>query len=242
MKESDISAVWISFESSNYDRFNKNRGVKNLHEYVKNGVTSLKNEEVTTFAISLINKSISNFDELVNILIDLGFDKVKFDYPISFKLNSTYKGWSQSPLLKYTGNEMETAIKSILHIKSDTKIQVINPTAGLLGAIDFYQNRRSRFPCYAGEKVLYLDWNLDFYRCPALGEKLGKVGDDIDFNRIDCNKCYYQGVRDFDPFYYLLENIQLNPRILLSSLNRDDMNKLYEAFRSAWEIRESGLV
>ncbi|WP_455392139.1 radical SAM protein [[Eubacterium] cellulosolvens] len=245
-----VTAVWISFESSSYAAFNENRGVPGLHIRVKEGAGYLKNAGVTYFAISLINKSITNFGQLVERLAELGFDKVKFDYPMNFKLDSSYKGWGTSVLINYTALEMESAVQKILKIKKDGPINVINPISGLKNAVDFYHSRPPRYPCYAGEKVLYLDWNLDIYRCPALGERLGKVGDEIMFQKIDCNKCYYQGVRDYDAFYYLLEKFDrisngllgMNPNPLLATLNPADIRKLYNSLHSAWEIRGCGLV
>ncbi len=250
LRKADISAVWISFESSSYNIFNQNRGVPKLHIKVKDGLKYLRDAGITVFAISLVNKSITDFDLLVKCLIELGFDKVKFDYPINFKLESSYKGWSDSPLLNYSASEMDIAIKAILKIKKNTQIKVINPIAGLMGAMDFYHHRPPKYPCYAGEKVLYLDWNLDIYRCPAKGEKLGVVDDDIDFKKIKCNMCYYQGVRDYDPFYYFLERfetisknlLKLNPNTLFSSLNAEEIKKLYDGFQASREIRECGLV
>jgi MoaA/NifB/PqqE/SkfB family radical SAM enzyme len=250
LKKADISAVWISFESSSYQDFDSNRGVSELHKSVKDGVQSLTNAGVTTFAISLINKSIRNFDQLVKRLLELGFDKVKFDYPMNFKLGSSYKGWSTSPLLDFSSIEMETAIKSIIKIKRSNQINVINPISGLKGAIDFYNSRTPKFPCFAGDKVLYLDWDLDIYRCPALAQKMGSVGDSIDFNKIECNTCYYQGVRDYDSFFYLLEKFdniskglkRIDPTPILSTINSHELKRIYYSLYSAWEIKGCGLV
>lgn len=250
LSKSDISAVWISFESSSYQDFDRNRGVPELHRKVRNGLNSLKNAGVNTFAIALINKSIRDYTKLVELLIELGFDKVKFDYPMDFKLESTYKGWSTSKLLKYNAQEMESVINAISNIRKKGKIKVINPEVGFLGAVDFYYNRPPKYPCYAGDKILYLDWDLDFYRCPALPEKMGHVGDKIDFNRIDCNKCYYQGVRDFDAFYYLLEKLDvtyssiknLDPKSIITLFKDEDMKKIMQGFKAAWDIRESELI
>jgi len=250
LSKAGISAVWISFESSSYIDFNKNRGVPRLHNKVKRGLKYLKYAGITTFAISLINKSIINFDQLKERLIELGFDKVKFDYPMNFKLESTYKGWNISPLLDYSATEMELAIKHILKIKKNGQIKVINPVSGLEGAIDFYHSRPSKYPCYAGEKVLYLDWNLDIYRCPALAEKLGSIEDNIEFRREDCNRCYYQGVRDYDSFFYFLELldkiskgfINIDPHALIASLKPQELRKIYRSLYTAWEIQGSGLV
>ena len=42
LKDADVTAVWISFESSTYDSFNKNRGKPNLHKQEKKGLKLLK--------------------------------------------------------------------------------------------------------------------------------------------------------------------------------------------------------
>ena len=246
----DISAVWLSFESSSYKEFDNNRGVPSLHKKVKAGVNTLRNAGVTTFAITLINKSITNFDELLTRLLELGFDKVKFDYPMNFKLGSSYKGWSYSKLLDYSPIEMEKAIKDVIKIKRSNRIKVINPISGLMGAVDFYFAKKLKYPCYAGEKVLYLDWNLDIYRCPALPDKMGSIGDNIEFKKINCNNCYYQGVRDYDSFYYLLEKYDyiskglasFSPKYFFSTLNSQELKRIYNSLHSAWEILGCGLV
>jgi MoaA/NifB/PqqE/SkfB family radical SAM enzyme len=250
LKRADISAIWISFESSTFKDFDINRGVPGLHNKVKEGIESLSNAKVTTFAISLINKSISNFDQLVERLKELGFEKVKFDYPMNFKLESSYKGWSTSPLLYYSPIEMESAIKDIIRIKKSNQIDVINPISGLQGAIHFYRKRPQKYPCYAGEKVLYLDWDLNLYRCPALAERMGEIGDNIDFIKIDCNNCYYQGVRDYDSFYYLLEKLdtitkglkRVDPATILSEFKSKELKKIFNSFYSAWELQGCGLI
>jgi MoaA/NifB/PqqE/SkfB family radical SAM enzyme len=250
LARSDISAVWISFESSSYKEFDLNRGVPKLHMKVKDGLASLRNAGINTFAISLINKSIRDYFKLTELLIELGFDKVKFDYPIDFKLESTYKGWSTSNLLKFNADEMKAVIHYILKIRKEGLIKVINPEIGLLGAVDYYYNKPPKYSCYAGNKILYLDTKLDIFRCPALPEKMGHVGEKIDFTKIDCNKCYYQGTRDFDAFYYLLEKFDLtynsvkkfDPRSIISLFNDDDLKKIVQGFKAAWDIRESELV
>ncbi|MCK5561663.1 MAG: hypothetical protein KAJ51_13760, partial [Thermoplasmata archaeon] len=83
-----------------------------------------------------------------------------------------------------------------------------------------------------------------------LNEKMGHIGDKIDYKKINCNKCYYQGVRDFDAFYFLLEWLDikakglqnLNPKLLFSALSLKDIEMLYECFKAGWEIKECDLI
>ncbi len=250
LRQCGLNAVWISFESSSFATFNRNRGVKGLHRKISHGLSYLKDEGVNTFAICLINRSIENWDGLVDRLVELGFDKVKFDYPIGFRLDSTYRGWSESSLLKFSGDEMEEAVEAILRIRKEGRIKVINPTAGLRGAVEFYHGRPSPFPCCAGDNVLYLDWNLDLYRCPARGDLLGRVGGEAQLGRVDCDRCYYQGVRDLDPFYHFLSRMDLISSGLtghgikgkLGPVGRNELVRLYRGFQTIQEFRECGII
>ena len=207
LKEAGLSSMWISYESDSPQEFEKNRGVPGLHKRVGQAARDLRAAGLDFYAIALINKSLRDVGAFADRLLEMGFDKVKFDYPMGFELQSTYRGWSRSPLLKYSGDDMARMVDSILRLKRGGRIRVLNPVGGLLGARSFFKGEGGRFPCYAGEKILYMDVDLDIYRCPALAEKLGSVGDELDFGRKECDLCYYQGVRDFGSFYYLLETV-----------------------------------
>jgi|GEM_PF-2311526 len=236
-----LNAMWISYESNTALDFERNRGVPGLHEKVRAGVEALQNANVPCFAIALINRSITDIPAFVSHLLDIGFTTVKFDYPMDFELKSPYRGWSHSPFLRFGSSEMCAFIDGILAAKASGRIRVLNPTGGLLDAKRFYATGHCRYPCYAGERILYLDTDLDLYRCPALPEKLGRVGDGVELGRIGCDRCYYQGARDFGPFYYCLETIgMLRPSALVSVPGRID-GALLRAFRDAWEIKRSGI-
>ncbi len=245
LHDAGLNAIWISYESNEREDFERNRGIPGLSQKIAQELKHLKEAGVNAFAIALINKSITDVPKFVETLLDLGFDKVKFDYPMNFELASTYKGWSDSPLLAYSGMEMEEVISDILKVKAQGRIKVINPLGGLLGAKDFYNGRVPEFPCFAGKYILYLDANLDIYRCPALSEKLGSVGDDIEFGCRDCNLCYYQGARDFGSFYYLLDTLELLRRGIwkgeaINGLRRLD-RRFLRAFLDADDLRKSGV-
>jgi len=236
-----LSAMWISFESDSPEQFERNRGVPGLHGRISQAARDLKAAGVDFFAIALINRSLRDVEGLADRLLEMGFDKVKFDYPMGFELGSTYRGWSLSPLLRYSGEEMERTIDAVIRLKKDGRIRVLNPLGGLEGARSFFNGKGGRFPCYAGQKILYMDVDLDIYRCPALPEKMGTVGDRIDFGRRDCDLCYYQGVRDFGSFYYLLETVDsIGTARMREAFGRLDQ-RLLRALADANDIRTGGV-
>jgi MoaA/NifB/PqqE/SkfB family radical SAM enzyme len=241
LKSAGLNALWISYESNSPDDFEKNRGVPGLHEKVRAGAKALKDCGLPFFAIALINRSISDIPAFVSRLLEMGFPTVKFDYPMAFQLESTYLGWSISPLLRMSGQEMGAFIDGILAEKKKGRINVLNPTGGLLDAKRFYNGGPTRYPCYSGDRILYLDTDLDVFRCPALAEKLGRVGDRLALGRIECDRCYYQGARDFGPFYYLLETLDLGRPSALSGLPARMNGALLRAARDAYEIKRSGI-
>jgi MoaA/NifB/PqqE/SkfB family radical SAM enzyme len=241
LKSAGLNALWISYESNSPKDFEKNRGVPGLHEKVRTGVKALRECGLPFFAIALINRSITDIPAFVSHLLGMGFPTVKFDYPMSFPLESTYLGWSRSPLLEMAGPKMSAFIDGILAEKKKGRINVLNPTGGLLDARRFYNGGRTRYPCYSGDRILYLDADLDLYRCPALGDRLGRVGGKFSPGRIDCDRCYYQGARDFGPFYYLLETLDLGRPSVLAGLPARMNGALLRAARDAVEIRRSGI-
>ncbi len=216
LRDAGIRSIWISYEAPSEEIFERNKGIPGLAKKIRMGLDHLREAGVDVYAISVINKSIENYKDFIDHLIHLGFDAANFDYPMT-ALESTYRGYSDWPGLKYTGEEMRHAIEQIKELKRTKyrNFSIKNPTAGLNGIVDFYSGAETRFPCFAGFKIFYLDWNLDLFPCPVLPQKLGKVWDvqQEDLSLIECNRCYYQGCRDYDSLYYLLYSLGEAKRI-----------------------------
>ncbi|MFQ5911327.1 MAG: radical SAM protein, partial [Thermoplasmata archaeon] len=250
LAQAGVQAVWISYEGPDAETFDANRGVPGLTEMIRRGLRQLREAGVNSYCICVINKTIENYVGFVEHLADLGYDKVKFDYPMTH-LQSSYLGFSQWPMLQFSAEEMERAIDQILDLKRDTTagVEVLNPTQGLLAASRFWAGEPAEYPCYAGEKVLYLDWNLDLWRCTTLPEKFGKVWDvgPQQLKRIDCNLCYYQGVRDYDSLYYLVSSAERGMDALTSGHAFEAAKSLLDphnlaGLQSAIELGASGFA
>ena len=205
-----VQAVWVSYEGPDAATFDKNRGVPGLTEKIRIGLATLKKAGIEPFCICMINRTISDYRAFIDHVMSLGYTTVKFDYP-QRAMQSSYLAFSDWNMLEMSAEQMRDAIDQILAIKKERYrgVYIMNVTEGLEGAKRFWRQSSPKYPCHAGDSVLYLDVNLDLYRCTVLAERFGKVWDvrPEQLERIECNKCYYQGVRDYDSLAFLFSSI-----------------------------------
>ena len=190
LADAGVQAVWISYEAPDAATFDANRGVPGLTDRIRAGLGYLRQESVTSYCICVLNRTIPNYRAFIDHIADLGYDRVKFDYPM-MAMDSSYLGFGDASMLEMSPQEMERAVHQILELKREhyRGVEVLNPTEGLLGAVQFWTGRPAEYPCRAGEKVLYVDWNLDLWRCTRLPERFGKVWEvpRSRLRRIECN-------------------------------------------------------
>jgi len=209
LKNAGIDGVWISVDSDTPAGVERNRGIAGLPGKIRDSVSILKRYRVNNFAICVINRNISDIAGLLTFLEELGFDKVKFDYPMTRPMGSSYLGYRDSDDLRYNYDEAKAIIDSILRLKrKGSNVAIINPTEGLKGLLDHYKGVRPRYGCYAGSYLFYLDWNLEMYRCTHRADRFGNVNEvsRSSFCKIDCDQCYYEGCRDYDALYSMIDS------------------------------------
>lgn len=244
LAQARLQGVWISYEGPDAETFDRNRGVKGLTEKIRKGLRYLKSAGVETFCICVINRTISDYRAFIDHVVDLGYSTVKFDYP-QRRMGSSYLAFSDWDMLDLSADEMHSAIEQILAIKRERYrgIYVMNGTEGLLGAQRFWRGEPAKYPCSAGDRVLYLDVNLRLHRCTVLPEQFGKVWDvrPEQLTRIECNQCYYQGVRDYDNVYFLFSALlagatDVRAGHLLTALGRVADSRMIGGARSVVEF------
>lgn len=250
LARTEVQAVWISYEGPDAATFDRNRGVPGLTETIRQGLSYLRDAGVTAYCICVINRTVMDVRAFIEHIADMGYDKVKFDYPMT-RLESSYLGFSDWPDLVLTASEMRSVIDQILAAKRGRYrgVEVLNPAEGLRGAARFWAGEPPAYPCFAGEKILYVDWNLDLWRCTTLPERFGKVWEvpPERLRRIDCNRCYYQGARDYDSLYYFVSSVERGAGAVVAGHAFDAARSLLDphnlaGLRSALELGTGGFA
>lgn len=221
LADAGIDAVWISVEAIDPVTLEAHRSLECLSKEIARTVGLLQEHNVPTYAICAINRGVLDIDSYLGYIHTLGFTSVKFDYPMTAPMGSSYLGYSDDQCLLLSPEERELIVDRILlHKQNGSQVRIINPTGGLRGFLDHSRGIDAGFRCPAGRYVLYLDWDLNLFRCTQLDDRLGDVREVAhdDLETSECDLCYYQGCRDYGPLYHTIGAMRggeiLNSRLI----------------------------
>ena len=207
LADAGVDAFWISVEGADPVALEEHRGLDGLSKDIARTVRLLQEDKVPTYAICAINRGVLDIDKYLKFVRSLGFTSVKFDYPMTSPMGSSYLGYSDDQCLDLSMEEREYIIGRILfHKHNGSPVRIINPTEGLRGFLDHSRGDDVGYRCPAGRYVLYLDWDLNLFRCTQLEDRLGDVREVVheDLVTSECDLCYYQGCRDYGPLYHMI--------------------------------------
>jgi MoaA/NifB/PqqE/SkfB family radical SAM enzyme len=199
-----LHTLIISIDAASAQAHDRNRGVSGLTNHIKELLPLLHHAGIRTVASVTLSRLIDDLEALLHFVRDLGFTQLTFSYPLT-RLNSSYLGYADSSLVKFSPAELDRWFSQILEIKERSPVNILNPRLGLEEARRQLQGLPSRFPCLAGFKYFFVDWNLQVYRCHFLADTLGPLEelDRITPIRDGCNACNIDCYRDPSVFQYV---------------------------------------
>jgi MoaA/NifB/PqqE/SkfB family radical SAM enzyme len=199
-----LHTLIISIDAASETAHDRHRGVPGLTAHIKELLPLVQQAGIRTVASVTISRLIDDVEALLRFVRHLGFTQLTFSYPLT-GLNSTYLGFADSALVKFSQAELDRWFTQILEFKERSPIHILNPRMGLEEARRQVQGLPSRFPCLAGFKYFFADWNLQVYRCHFLADTLGPLEeiDQIPPIRDGCNACNIDCYRDPSVFQYV---------------------------------------
>ena len=155
-----------------------------------------------------LSRLIVDLGEMLRFLEELGFRRVTFSYPIT-RLNSSYLGFADHYSVDFTPEELYEWFGRVKELKAATSLNILNPSLALGELQRRLYGRPARFPCLAGYKYWFVDWNLQVFRCHYLGEPLGPLEEfgQIPPIRNGCNACAIDCYRDPSVCQYLAVSV-----------------------------------
>ena len=185
----------VSIDAPSIESHEENRALPGVCGRITRANTTMRDAGVSTTASVTISRLLCDLNELPGFLRSLGFEQVTFSYPLR-ALSSSFKGYSDSDLIEYTRDELWEMFEEIKKLKKS--FHVVNPTASLEEMQRFVRGEKQCFPCLAGYKYFYLDWEFDLYRCHAWPEPMCSVFD-LDASKLvrdGCTCCMIDCYRD----------------------------------------------
>lgn len=209
LKKAGVSSMWFSIDSDQPELHDRNRGMKGLFKHVVKIREFGESIGMELGAGVAISRLITDYNRLFRLLEDSGFRSVTFAYP-SGAMDSSYLATNDDEISRYTASELASIIETIMAYKRSGKIKVGNSTIALQLMHDKLTKGIPMPKCFAGDKIFYLDWNLELHRCFTLSS----YGNLFNFNfdnikNDDCDKCFSQCFRDYSLFYPVIQNRDL---------------------------------
>jgi MoaA/NifB/PqqE/SkfB family radical SAM enzyme len=218
---SGLQSVSISVDHFDPCVYESNRGIKGLATQMQAAVQWLREEGMPIQASTTISKLLVNdngdYEKMVENNIRLGFDGTYFCYPM-VNMHSNYALGGE--IVNYSASELSAVIRHIQDLKRKG-FPIDNSDETLEDVISFLKEKPAKYPCVAGYKVFYLDWNLNLYNCMTQGRLLGRILDLnaklMRFKRIECEDCilscnrepsiYQHGTKSVVPFLGLVGDV-----------------------------------
>jgi MoaA/NifB/PqqE/SkfB family radical SAM enzyme len=184
-----LKRLLISIDSDSMAKHDLNRGLRGLNRRIEGGIAEARGYGIPAWACVTMNRLV-DYDALPDALARLGFDAVVFSYPRREALgSSSLVNSEESALLDQQPEELLEALAAIKRMKR--RFRVLDPVASLADVERFIRGEQQLFPCIAGHKYFYIDWNLDVWRCEPWSKPMGSVFDldNIPDQREPCNAC-----------------------------------------------------
>jgi len=203
-RDAGLDTLIISLDADSPDRHDDNRGLPGLTAHIREMIPYLDRAGLDPVASVTLSRLVEDLEGTLDFLHRLGFRRMTFSYPIT-RLHSSYLGFADHYSVDFTPEELNRWFGRIREMKAGAPLTILNPRLGLAEMQRQLQGRPSRFPCLAGFKYFFVDWNLKVYRCHYLGETLGRWEEMANITpvRDGCAACTIECYREPSIFQYM---------------------------------------
>lgn len=192
----NVDQVSVSFHHCDPEVFEKIENHKNIFEKASKAIEYLKEENVHVSTLCTISKyNMNDIERTISFLEDKGM-YTSFCIPVT--LDQTSFSLGGDSCVNLNKNELKGIVSEIIEMK-ERGYKIINSSVYLRDVIDSLEGR-SKYPCYGGSKIWFVDWDLKVY--PCMGKGIGKSIDEATFEDHDvCKECLIQCFREPSVFF-----------------------------------------
>lgn len=208
LKTAGLKTLIVSIDGPTAAVHDGHRGLQGLTGHIRELLPTMRRAGLNPVASVTLSRLINDLGEMLRFLKELGFRRVTFSYPIT-RLNSSYLGFADHYSVDFTPEELYEWFGRVKELKGATGLNILNPSLALGELQRRLTGRPARFPCLAGYKYWFVDWNLQVFRCHYLSEPLGSLEEfgQIPPIRNGCNACAIDCYRDPSVCQYLAVSV-----------------------------------
>ncbi len=201
LADAGVADFIISIDAATSNQHEANRGLPGVCQKIREANRLISSLKLTSTASTTLSRLV-DFRALPDFLESLNFSSVTFSYPLT-ALRSNYLGYARSSLIDYNTEELLELYEKVKSLKK--RFHVVNPNPSLEEMKRFLRNGEQRYPCLAGYKYFYLDWNLDLWRCYNWEKPMCSISEFDGSQRIrdGCTECMIDCFRDASVLHYI---------------------------------------
>jgi MoaA/NifB/PqqE/SkfB family radical SAM enzyme len=204
-----LDTLIISMDAASPELHDHHRGLPGLTAHLREMIPRLNEAGLAPVASVTLSRLVTDLEEMLRFLKELGFARVTFSYPLT-RLHSSYLGFADHYLVDFTAGELDRWFGQIRALKGrNSRPVILNPSLGLTDMQRQLRGMPGRFPCLAGFKYFFADWHLQVFRCHFLRGTLGPLEEIHRFPPIrdGCMACTIECYRDPSVFQYVAVSV-----------------------------------
>ena len=208
LQAAGLENLIISMDAPSATEHDRHRGLPGLTEHIRDMVPHLRRHHLNPVASVTLSRMVDDLEGMVNFLAGMGFQRVTFSYPVT-RLHSSYLGFAEHYSVDFSPEELHRWFGRIKDLKARSPLNILNPKLGLADLQRQLEQRPGRFPCLAGYKYFFVDWDLNVSRCHYQSETLGPLEEIHLFAPIrdGCQACTIDCYRDPSVYQYLAVSV-----------------------------------
>jgi MoaA/NifB/PqqE/SkfB family radical SAM enzyme len=160
---------------------------------VTKSIELLKKNKVPVSILCTISRdNINDIEEIVKLTDKLDA-AVCFCTPVTIK-NTTFRLGNNGDSIDLNKDELKDVLFRIIRLKKQG-YNIINSLEYLMDSVR-YLGKKNIYKCLGGNKIFYVDWNLNVYPCMCKGKPVKIDRYDFDKAGNECNDCMIQCFRE----------------------------------------------
>lgn len=231
LRHAGLETLIISIDAPSPAQHDDHRGLPGLTEHIREMMPAMRAHALQPVASVTLSRLVDDLDAMMRFLEELGFMRVTFSYPIT-RLHSSYLGFADHYSVDFTPGELHRWFAQIKEMKHTSPLHILNPRLALSDLQRQLERRTARFPCLAGYKYFFVDWDLKVYRCHYLAENLGTLEEihRLPHIRDDCAACTIDCYRDPSVYQYLAVSVADSLALLRQGKWRQSLGTLLHPY------------
>ena len=210
ISEAGIDMIAISLDHYDDAVLYESRKIEGLSSKIADAVSRInakRNGEINSMASILISTfNHTSLEKLFKVTKDMGFKSIAINYP----------EFSQSPVYTLGGEginlkkeEVATALEEVIRLQKKG-YNVVNPELSIKSIISYLRGTGSKYQCFGGYRVLFVDWFFHVHPCMHLADNYGDILDmeEEDLRKKGCDACNMSWYRDLSIYFNGIKSIR----------------------------------